>query len=725
MRVAELGSYLAGALLLAGVAAAGGGRSAGAESFTLHGRVVDAEGRPVAGATIRRSALGVTRLAGFVVDQPGPDYARSGESGEFELGPLPPGESALEVTAPGFRRLRVAALGVPQAAGEVARLVLERFEASDEVVRVESAEGEPVVGAEVSRSSVPESFEGRRYDITDADGFVLFKAVPVGAARYDVAHAELGRLRQVRAEALAPGRYRIRFVEPSGRGVLSGVVVDPASRSGLAGCELFLARADGESAMHHATSAMDGTFRFERVRRGVYRLEAACEGRPPLGGIEARLASEETPVERWIVPVPAGTEIEGRVLSPDGSPASEALVHFGPDPALVTGPDGSFRIAGLGPGGVRLEAESEGGALRGATTVEIDSGQTLARIAIRLEPTFGVEGRVTWRGEPVEGAVVELRGLERDGGSEVATSDAAGGFRVQAASGGRYLALVHLRASGLVHVEEIELAAGSRVDLVVRAGWCAGRVVDATTGAPIGGAPLRLAPVGHPYLATHSYPERGLALADGSFRLGPLAAGPWRIETAVPDRVAVAATVLVEDGRVATVGDLALDAPRELRVRVRTPSGESPSRVSATLAPADGGAPGWHGVELDASGRGRLFPVPEGEAELVIRTERGFEASASVSVPGPEVELLLPAAGRLVLDLATIEPEVAGVRLDLERSDGDEARACCGAHRRGAKLIVPVRAGQLRWTLVADDGRTWSGETWIPESGEVAVLVGP
>ena len=68
---------------------------------TAAGRVVDREGRPLADATVRLHT-GLTALQRANTGRSSAREARTDADGRFELGPLPPGERALEAEAPGL-----------------------------------------------------------------------------------------------------------------------------------------------------------------------------------------------------------------------------------------------------------------------------------------------------------------------------------------------------------------------------------------------------------------------------------------------------------------------------------------------------------------------------------------------------------------------------------------------------------------------------------------------
>ncbi|MCP3919206.1 MAG: hypothetical protein GY711_27015 [bacterium] len=155
---------------------------------------------------------------------------------------------------------------------------------------------------------------------------------------------------------------------------LRGSVVD-SSGSPVGGARLQLIGPLGTTRFHETDP--DGTFVFDRVRRGAHTLAAEpAPARMPTWG-DARLHGIQVPVDARLhdleLVVPAPTTVEGTVRDAGGVPVPAVeiqvhdaygyLVHSGWDD--VSDANGQFRITGLGIGTYRLRTSSPAG--NGAT----------------------------------------------------------------------------------------------------------------------------------------------------------------------------------------------------------------------------------------------------------------------------------------------------------------------------------------------------------------------
>jgi len=132
-----------------------------------------------------------------------------------------------------------------------------------------------------------------------------------------------------------------------------------------------------------------------RGRLAVFADEASeilvlAAGRPAWRGVPE---SNGSGTLRAVLPRPAS--LEGRVASPDGSPASRTRVVLetqAPLPPLPTrtGEDGSFRLENLPPGGCTLRAFGEGGS-SAVQEVLVEEGST-SHVALRLSDEWTIRG---------------------------------------------------------------------------------------------------------------------------------------------------------------------------------------------------------------------------------------------------------------------------------------------------------------------------------------------
>jgi hypothetical protein len=201
----------------------------------------------------------------------------------------------------------------------------------------------------------------------------------------------------------------------------------------------------------------------------------------------------------------AEARVEGRVFTPDGTPASGALVSVASaDSAYpkeygsregyqaVAEADGTFIVDGLEPGLYDVEAMSPGFAPARAVDVKVPASGVELRLAsgVRLAGLVMEEG-----GTPVPAFVVNVLlrygPLERLSFAQARFIDASGQFEFRGLTPGRYV--VQVSAAGFVPSErEVEVTRGTeevRADVMLaRGARLEGRVLSAGSRQPIPGA---------------------------------------------------------------------------------------------------------------------------------------------------------------------------------------------------------------------------------------------
>ncbi len=258
--------------------------------------------------------------------------------------------------------------------------------------------------------------------------------------------------------------------------------------------------------------------RFTSNERGEFHFTApegaSVEARHPTHGMARARVSEETlRTRRLELRFPAEAEIsslsearlEGRVLAPDGTGISGALVSaasatsayprvFG-EPGgyqTIAEEDGSFTLEGLEPGVYDVSGMAAGLATARAFDVRVPA----SGLVLRLEEGGALVGRVTEEGgAPVPAFVVDVRkqhsALEWLSFAQSRFIDAEGHYAFRGLTPGRYL--LQVVAAGFVPAEQrVEVPPGARevrAEVVLtRGARLAGKVVSAGTKAPIAGA---------------------------------------------------------------------------------------------------------------------------------------------------------------------------------------------------------------------------------------------
>jgi hypothetical protein len=381
---------------------------------------------------------------------------------------------------------------------------------------VSAATGEGIRGAEVTLAAS----SGAASLVADAEGRFEFR--PTSPGVYQVA--------AIRAEGYLPfgpewGRSPIALSAVPGVHVRE-VVIALTPTPELVGQVLSAAGAPVSGATVRVLTQRAGETvlfpvrdRFSSDERGEFRFTApegaTVEARHPAHGVaRARVEAEAVRARRLEVRLPAAVEgapraearVEGRVLAPDGSGASGALVSvasatsayprvFGQQDGYQTiaEVDGSFVLEGLEPGLYDVSAHAAGHAPARGFDVRVPA----SGLVLRLTEGAALVGRVTEEegGAPVPAFVVDVlsqRGaLERLSFAQARVIDAEGQYELRGLTPGRYA--IQVVAAGFVPVErQLEVPAGARevrVDVALaRGARLEGRVLSAGTRAPIAGA---------------------------------------------------------------------------------------------------------------------------------------------------------------------------------------------------------------------------------------------
>jgi protocatechuate 3,4-dioxygenase beta subunit len=656
------------------------------------GRVVDEEGRPVAGAEIEVSAAPGTIL-------PSPRSTRSGPAGRFRFRDLPAGQLALTIRHPGYAPLEV---GHPVEGGRTGRLgtfVLRRGTTLRGLVT--DAAGFPVAGARIWALTSEELYrEGkqRASAVTAADGTFVVPRRPPGE--------ELSLW--VCADGFLQAADTVPFPdEPIGvmlerAAAVQGRVLDPDGAP-RPGATVSIEQANGDfgcslriwspcPADESAIADADGRFAVGRLDPGWYDLVASAPGL--LAGVveDLRLAAGEAGEEQEIR-LGRGVEVTGRVLAPDGAPIPGAQLRAWTGRSSQesrSGPDGSFRLAGVDAGTLRISATAERFE-DDLIEIEVAAGGATADIVLQPdedEESVEVHGRVLGPdGSPVEGALVSV------GGRSV-SSERDGAFKV--------------RICGCRSDEPQEVVARKR-------GFARGRTTVLLEGKRVEGVEVRLengteirgrvSGPGDRASITISIAAPGrdggertsddpvFADAEGRFRLGPIPAGTWVVQAHSGDRLAQA-TVILEPGQAEAYVELAFEPGQEVSGRVLDPDGRPAAH--AALSAGNGNGEDEH-TWTHNDGTFSLR-VPEGDVTLSIDYRDLRRQQALQIGDGP----------------------VTGVEIRLERG------AVLSGHVLGLSPgdlpMITLRGPGSEATLVEPDG-SWSTRSLSPGTWQLEALL--
>lgn len=291
----------------------------------LSGSVVQAGGGPVPGATVEVLRLADRAAAGRDV---------TAEDGSFRFDGLRPGDYTVSATAGALRGL---ATSVSVSAREEAQvsLVLGRDGITGRVI---DAAGKPVGGALVTGYSQLSSGLGGSSTSTDREGKFQLSGLagPPFRVQAEATHLGATEVRGVAAggsvELVLAGAGRVEGSVTDGTGAVEELRLSLSPTNDHVGGTFGRARSA-------ALLSPDGSFAFDEVPAGRYRVQAEASGRVD--------ASEEVEVRagatsRIDLRLDRGITISGRVVR-DGAPVAGCTVLD----RVTTGADGAFKLTGM------------------------------------------------------------------------------------------------------------------------------------------------------------------------------------------------------------------------------------------------------------------------------------------------------------------------------------------------------------------------------------------
>jgi protocatechuate 3,4-dioxygenase beta subunit len=433
---------------------------------------------------------------------------------------------------------------------------------------------------------------------------------------------------------------------------LLATVQDAAGRP-VGGVRVFVR---GQPRVAGSTGA-DGHIVLDGIRPGTH--DVSLHSDPEAGVLRAHMMGglylpEGDNAHTFVLP--AGAAVTGTVVQDgSGSPLAGATVRlhwqsrggalrgFGRLEDAVTGAAGGFAFTGVGPGRIRVEADTPGHAAAAHEQDVFESGGEV-RIAFALVPAAVVRGRVRDAARaPVAGAAVTL-GFGEPAGLRFAhgtLTGADGRFElpdVPPRDGLLLVASAPGRAEGgalLGKVRPGEVREGVEIDL--RRGVAVRGRVRGASGMPLLGAEVRLVPT----RGAERYARTTTTDAAGVFRFEEVVGFPYRIEARAPEHLPATVELTVSDSRPENdAGELSLRRACSLAgiVSVRGSGiGQAGVRVNVRDPAGKGARRGLAGsATTDDFGRFTVTGLPEGDYLVDVR--------------GPEVQPQTPLRVRLPHD---------------------------------------------------------------------------
>lgn len=486
------------------------------EGSGLYGKVRDRFDRPVPAVVVIAASPTAMEddenVAGGLLYQAYTDL-----EGDYSIARMAPGSYFLTTSRPDQALNPMSFLGslnfelvsVPE--GErVEYDLIDRSVGGARVSGVVTDHGEPVRGGTlIAFGFESESLLGMDVKLARVreDGQYVFESLAPGEYRIQV-NSPLGPdgSREARLSVEIPDETEVRLDLALPEGMIGGVVVDAATGEPAVGANLALRALDvptsggllggmmgGEMSRDRRRLQDDGSFAFERLEAGRYRLDVGPpvwgdnQGRwAPIEPLDMELRTNER-ADDLVVRLEAALAIVGMVRNEGGEPVAQAQViavradlESSARARARSDESGRFDLRGVAPGTWNLSAVAEGYASGSARGVVVERDKS-DKVEIVLSRGVEVVVRVVdSSNRPVSGAAGRLVALEgaESGGRDAermleriftgeGTSGPDGRLNLGRYPPGRYRLEVQ-RGIARAAPEEIELESGNDLELRVK-----------------------------------------------------------------------------------------------------------------------------------------------------------------------------------------------------------------------------------------------------------------
>jgi hypothetical protein len=654
----------------------------------LRGRVVSAEGVPVAGArvfvaesgTLASTMVPMHALLGIEEQQA---WARTDGAGLFSVR-VQQAPHDLAVQMPGYasRTLREQAPGTPL------EVVLDP--AVSVAGRVVRADGRGVAGVRVTASAEMQA-NPREPVETDEGGVFLVGDLTPGVFSIEAQHPKLGAIGSRMVEA--PARDVV-FTLPAA-GSVRGRAVDAQSREPVRGFEVSVASSEEDDRWQRVgtVDGAAGAFLVEDVPEGVVTVSVTAEGYANASVEDVTVQADAEPAEVEVA-LQADVAVTGQVTNESGAPVQAHLnaeaKGGGASGSATSDGEGRYELRGLPAGEMEIRAQAKG-YVQETRTADTRQG---ARVDLVLKRGLSLRGEVVSDGAPVGMVGVFANGTGRGGSTTYATTDERGRFTLEGLVPGRYV--VTARASDGRHAEVEDVDASQQALLRI--------VLERRATAVITGRVVGLPSEGEPMMAmVHASGEGGAGMApvDGGLR--------FRMPDAPAGAVTIRADAMAMNGtqRSSRPVELTLAANSETEVVLEFPD----DVVIRGLVTRDGTPVPFAGVNFsredgtssatraDAHGVYQIVGVDPGRYSVSVTATDPQTAFSTEYVVVDSAELDIDIAGATLTGRAVradTGAPVAGVDVSLFRAGEGQTASTASTNAQGAFSARSLREGTYR-----------------------------
>jgi protocatechuate 3,4-dioxygenase beta subunit len=374
---------------------------------------------------------------------------------------------------------------------------------------------------------------------------------------------------------------------------------------------------------------------------------------------------------------PGALRLEGLVLGPDDHPVAGATVTLGSSPprTAVSDAGGSFAFDGLVARAYRLVARAPAGVAGPVVAQLTDKSEPVVlRLRGGAKLTVSIVGI---DGKPIDGAMVELRGDDRqttrsEHGEALFSPIIKGFYRVEASAPGLAPATQQIRVTGETRARLVLLPGAS----------VSGRVVD-EQNKPVAGARVVYVSNGQLFAAPDWRLDAVVTGSDGSWRFAALAAGSYRFLASDADHATGTSALVAVDGATEKTG-VAIALPPGAVVRGRVvDTGKQPVAGARVQVGLEQRGRGQRQVPRqaysDAQGEFVVRGLPRDHLVVSAQHEKGASNPISIDATSGEAKDVA-----ITLDLTAI---IAGTVVDDAGEPIEGAQVTAASAMRGSGFV--------------------------------------
>jgi hypothetical protein len=607
-----------------------------ARNGRIEGRVVDkATHDPLRAFQLLALKSGSTRRP-----QPHPV---SSEDGTFSLD-LEPGSVDLSADAPGY--VRAISTGLKIEEGKTTSGIELQLDHGGKITGRVTSNGRPLADANVVAQKTTDARMMASVMMqtdagsatTDANGEFTLDGVAPGERVLAISKPDF--VRKEKSTAVAADRETHVEVELDRGLELHGRVVDHDGRP-LSDVRVNAREMDrGPAEDRFSISDVEGLFRLSGL--GDRPLTVTADKG---GYVRASVDNVVPATSELTITLDRGGSISGRVVGVSDAELPLVFVTAGGstfNSRTDVDSTGNFTLQGIPDGRVMVSLVKRPMFRTSVPkVVEVVHGSA-APVELSFDDANTIRGRVTRAGAPVDNGSISFLPATPGGRSAWATISAGGSYEANGVLPGDYNVSVRIGLmAGLTYNEKHSVRGGETYDIDIHGATIRGRVVDDTTGVQISDAAV--------WLDAPRSPGRGAATdSNGTFVMEAVGEGKYGLRAQKDGYAAGRQELVVTDG----------DEDVELRLRPAT-------RTTLRIVDArnNRGIPASVGV-MDKSGKPLLNGSSRGDEPVSIWLEpgnytgsiwaRGYVSrSVTIVVPGPEVQVALQPAGKLVINVQT------------------------------------------------------------------------